>query len=35
MDEVYYYIALNSYKWYGKKDECMIPDPEIRSRFLE
>ncbi|MGH7849497.1 MAG: thiol-disulfide oxidoreductase DCC family protein [Thermodesulfobacteriota bacterium] len=34
-DAVYDYIARNRYKWYGKKEECMIPDPEIRSRFLE
>ncbi len=34
-DAVYDYIARNRYKWYGKKDECMIPDPEMRSRFLE
>ena len=34
-DAVYDYIARNRYKWYGKKDECMIPSPEIRSRFLE
>ncbi|MDT0551737.1 thiol-disulfide oxidoreductase DCC family protein [Urechidicola vernalis] len=31
---VYDYIAKNRYKWYGKKDECMIPTPEIKSRFL-
>jgi len=34
-DAVYDYIARNRYKWYGKKEECMIPDPEMRSRFLE
>ena len=34
-DAVYDYIARNRYKWYGKKDECMIPSPDIRSRFLE
>jgi predicted DCC family thiol-disulfide oxidoreductase YuxK len=34
-DAVYDYIARNRYKWYGKKDECMIPTPEIRDRFLE
>src|SRR5687768_15176874 len=24
---VYDYVARNRYKWYGKKDECMIPTP--------
>lgn len=31
---VYNYIAKNRYKWYGKKDACMIPTPELKSRFL-
>ncbi len=33
-NSVYRYIAKNRYKWYGKKDECMIPSAEIRSKFL-
>lgn len=32
---VYDYIAKNRYKWYGKKDACMIPTPELRDKFLE
>jgi len=31
---VYDYVARNRYKWYGKKDSCMIPTPELRSKFL-
>jgi len=31
---VYNYIAKNRYKWYGKKEECMIPTPELKSKFL-
>lgn len=31
---VYDFIARNRYKWFGKKDQCMIPSPEIRKRFL-
>ena len=34
-DAVYDLIARNRYKWFGKKEECMIPTPEIRSRFLD
>lgn len=31
---VYDFIARNRYKWYGKKSECMIPTPELKSKFL-
>jgi predicted DCC family thiol-disulfide oxidoreductase YuxK len=31
---VYDYVAKNRYKWYGKKESCMIPTPELRSKFL-
>ncbi len=31
---VYDYIAKNRYKWYGKKESCMIPSPELKSKFL-
>tara|TARA_R110002072_G_scaffold118631_1_gene250829 strand:+ start:254776 stop:255183 length:408 start_codon:yes stop_codon:yes gene_type:complete len=33
-DWVYDYIAKNRYKWYGKKDSCMIPTPELKKKFL-
>tara|TARA_R110000850_G_scaffold268138_1_gene399432 strand:- start:32400 stop:32804 length:405 start_codon:yes stop_codon:yes gene_type:complete len=31
---VYDIIAKNRYKWFGKKDNCMIPTPELKSKFL-
>lgn len=31
---VYDYVAKNRYKWYGKKDQCMIPTPELKKKFL-
>lgn len=34
-NSVYDYIAKNRYKWYGKKEACMIPTPELKSKFLE
>jgi predicted DCC family thiol-disulfide oxidoreductase YuxK len=34
-DFFYNIIARNRYKWYGKRDECMVPSPELRDRFLE
>ncbi|MEO6327763.1 MAG: thiol-disulfide oxidoreductase DCC family protein [Ginsengibacter sp.] len=33
-DLVYNRIATNRYKWFGKKDECMIPTPQLKARFL-
>lgn len=32
---VYNWIARNRYKWFGKRNECMIPTPELKERFLE
>lgn len=32
---VYNLIAGNRYKWFGKKETCMVPTPELKSRFLE
>src|SRR5687767_14297707 len=34
-DAVYNYIARNRYKWFGKKEECMIPTPAVKERFLD
>ncbi|GEP51818.1 thiol-disulfide oxidoreductase [Flavobacterium noncentrifugens] len=31
---VYDFIARNRYKWYGKQESCMIPTPELKSKFL-
>ena len=30
----YKWVAKNRYKWFGKKEECMVPTPEVRARFL-
>ncbi|HKO75666.1 MAG TPA: thiol-disulfide oxidoreductase DCC family protein [Flavobacterium sp.] len=32
---LYDYIARNRYEWYGKKESCMIPTPELKIKFLE
>lgn len=34
-DWAYDFIAKNRYNWFGKKDQCMIPDAKIREKFLE
>jgi len=34
-NRIYDYIAKNRYKWYGKKESCMLPTPELKAKFLE
>lgn len=34
-DGIYDFIASNRYKWFGKKEQCMIPTPELKSKFLD
>ncbi len=31
---IYNWIARSRYKWFGKKNECMIPTRELKERFL-
>ncbi len=33
-DAIYNWIARNRYRWFGKKESCMIPTPELKARFL-
>lgn len=34
-NSVYDWIARNRYRWFGKKEECMIPTPEMKARFVD
>lgn len=34
-DSVYNYIAKRRYKWFGKKEECWVPSPELKEKFLD
>ncbi len=34
-DRVYDFVADHRYKWFGKKDQCMIPEGDVQSRFVE
>ncbi|ADY30645.1 MULTISPECIES: thiol-disulfide oxidoreductase DCC family protein [Cellulophaga] len=34
-DWIYTIIAKNRYNWFGKKNNCMIPTPELKSKFLD
>lgn len=33
-DGIYNIIAKKRYQWFGRKDECMIPTPELHAKFL-
>lgn len=33
-NRMYGFIAGNRYKWFGKQESCMLPTPELKSRFL-
>lgn len=32
---VYNLIAKNRYSWFGQKNECRIPTPELKAKFVE
>lgn len=34
-DKAYDAIARNRYRWFGMKEVCMLPTPELRARFIE
>jgi predicted DCC family thiol-disulfide oxidoreductase YuxK len=33
-DRLYEFVADNRYDWFGRKDQCMIPDEDVSDRFL-
>jgi predicted DCC family thiol-disulfide oxidoreductase YuxK len=34
-DAVYDFISRNRYRWFGKREACWIPSPELSSRFVD
>ena len=34
LNALYSFIAINRYRFFGKKETCRLPTPEERSRFL-
>ncbi|MCT4622115.1 MAG: DCC1-like thiol-disulfide oxidoreductase family protein [Schleiferiaceae bacterium] len=32
---IYKWIAKNRYRWFGKKESCWLPTPELNARFLD
>ena len=33
-DLLYRWVARNRYRWFGKKESCLLPTPALRQRFL-
>jgi predicted DCC family thiol-disulfide oxidoreductase YuxK len=34
-DAVYDWVARNRYRWFGRRDSCLLPDGAMRNRFLD
>ena len=34
-DRVYDVVAAHRYRWFGRRETCMIPTPDLRRRFLD
>lgn len=34
-DRLYDLIADNRYRWFGKKNECLLPDRKMAARFID
>lgn len=34
-DIIYDFIAVRRYKWFGKRISCMVPDEQLKKKFLE
>ncbi len=32
---IYGLVARNRYRWFGRRQSCLIPGPELRERFLD
>ena len=34
-DAVYRFVARNRYRWFGRRDTCSVPAPDVAARFLD
>eukprot|EP00252_Welwitschia_mirabilis_P024086 TRINITY_DN7001_c0_g1_i4.p1 TRINITY_DN7001_c0_g1~~TRINITY_DN7001_c0_g1_i4.p1 ORF type:complete len:195 (+),score=9.95 TRINITY_DN7001_c0_g1_i4:145-729(+) len=34
-DAIYDYVAKHRYDWFGKSEECIVPDSEVLDRFID
>jgi predicted DCC family thiol-disulfide oxidoreductase YuxK len=33
-DYLYDWVAKNRYRWFGRQDQCRMPDPTLQDRFI-
>lgn len=33
-DKIYDWVASNRYRWFGERESCWMPTPELKARFL-
>lgn len=34
-DPIYRFIARRRYRWFGRREQCMMPDPQVADRFYD
>lgn len=34
-DWIYGIVAHNRYRWFGRRDVCLVPTPELQGRFID
>lgn len=34
-DALYAWVSRHRYRWFGRRESCMLPSPELADRFLE
>jgi predicted DCC family thiol-disulfide oxidoreductase YuxK len=34
-DAAYRVLARNRYRWFGRRETCLVPTPDLRARFIE
>ena len=34
-NSVYNFVSKNRYKWFGKRESCWLPTPELQQKFLQ
>ena len=34
-NQLYDFVAKNRYKWFGKRENCMLPSEHLKSKFLQ
>jgi predicted DCC family thiol-disulfide oxidoreductase YuxK len=35
LDALYTFVATHRYRWFGRSEQCRLPDPRHRSKFID